>query len=318
MQRVKSFNSSNLETLKMDTLKFLHYICILFCLFSYYALVKDSHEIFYEKNNEASRLRYLVCKDLQYLCPSKTEINLNEFREVLNGYFNYLIENNLKETNPIKNSILNRSRSGGYLINNGKACLILNQSEFEMLSNFESILYDLTRMNYVSINMETFDFIEIGWDEKVDQSTVLKKGPPYSDCAKNNTRFFCLNDCFKKNFRLARYLYDGSETGIIRLKYSLGNQSLRQSEKNCFQKCKRDNCKLLKLKSKMFIEPHKNETFEARTKLTDSDYWLQLIGLALSFVGLSFKKSKVRRKELRIGLFCLNLCITFFSLAYGA
>lgn len=200
------------------------------------------------------------------------------------------------------------------MIINGKACLIANKNELSLFFSSTSLQLHLI---HVAINMETFDSIQMfQWTDQIDQS-VVKKGTPYSDCDGSNSRFFCLNECFKANFRLSRYFYNSNETGTIQLIFDHQNQSIRQSERACFEKCKKENCKLVKLITKDLAEKSKTETFEARLKLSDTDYWLQLISLVFLLVGISFKKLKMRRRKVRTGLVCLNLFIIFLSLTYG-
>ncbi|KAI3484111.1 hypothetical protein L1887_52905 [Cichorium endivia] len=299
----------------MDALKFLHFVCILFCFFSYYTLVNDSHETVYERANKTLPLQYLACKELRSLYPSKSEIDLEEFPA---DFLQYLLNTRIKYLSPknrmqFQRLVLKPILAGRCLIINEKACLVANEKDLEAIDFLFS-----SRLSYVSINMETFDSIKMArWDFKIDQLTVVKKGPPYSDCEESNSRFFCLNDCFKKSFRLSRYLYNSNENGSVRLYYGYKNQAIRKSEQICFGICKKENCKLVKLIAKGPLKTPITETVEARAKLSDTDYWLQLIGLAFSFIGISFKKSKVKRRKIQVGLFCLNLFITFLSLAYG-
>ena len=77
----------------------------------------------------------------------------------------------------------------------------------------------------------------------------------------------------------------------------------------------------------LFVNTRKNlktKAIEARPKLNEFDYWIQLIGLICSFAGLSFHEftsitiefaaSKVKRKKLRIALFGLKLVILMLVL----
>ena len=164
--------------------------------------------------------------------------------------------------------------------------------------------------------------------DQIDQLTVLKETHRFSDCDQSNRRFFCLNDCFRKRARLARYFYHSNETGIIHLNYDERNKTIRENEKICFEECKRENCKMNQLIANNELkEDYKVETFEGRPKLSEFDFWLQFIGLVGSFAGFSvhdlnsiaiefiLQKVKQRRRKVRIGLFYLKWSILFFSLA---
>lgn len=69
----------------------------------------------------------------------------------------------------------------------------------------------------------------------------------------------------------------------------------------------------------------KSATFKAQPKLGEFDYWIQFIGLVGSFAGLCFDdssiaiefiQSKVRRRHVKVALFCLKLIIFFLGLAF--
>ena len=71
---------------------------------------------------------------------------------------------------------------------------------------------------------------------------------------------------------------------------------------------------------------YKVETLEAQPKLSDFDYWLQFIGLACSFAGLSlhelttiaieFIALKVKKRKVRIGLFYLKWTLISVDLIF--
>ena len=219
----------------------------------------------------------------------------------------------------------NQTNLGRYLVINRKVCLIANDEE--QLEKIVKILYlsPKTKKSYFAIIRDTFDLVKMPqWYDTIEQLTVLKKGHPYSNCSKN-ARFRCLNECFRRGFRLAKYLYESSETGLIRLNFSDRNQTIEESEKSCFGKCKKENCKLVQMITARLEKRPKVETFEARPKLSAFDYWVQMIGLLCSFAGLSlnefaflaveFTQSKMRNRKVRIALFCLKLAILLLGLA---
>ena len=190
----------------------------------------------------------MTCAKLSDIHPNKTEIDLGELRDDLYGHFNrsydYSAARDIYEIRRFEELILNRTKAGGYLILDEMVCLVANylwdsREIHEFLPVVRSALFIFKK--------DTFDFIQMkSSDDQIDQLTVLKKGPPYSDCDESNSRFHCLNDCFKSRFRLSRYLYDGNETGLIQLTdYTERNRTIEESERNCFEECKRENCKMV-------------------------------------------------------------------------
>ena len=323
----------------MKILKLCYFACLVFAFLSLDTLVEESYEVVYEKGNQTEPLQYLVCERLSDLHLNKTEIDLQALRDVLYNYFNSSIQNDLRTFHPMEfeELVQNRTRSGGYLLLNGRFCLVANDfwelEEIRALltwsdpSGFTKSSFSHRKL-YYAFKRDTFDFFQMqSTDDRIGQLVVLKKEHPYSDCSASNARFRCLNECFKSTFRLVRYFYQGNETGRIQLNRPK-NRTIEESEKNCFRKCRRENCKLVQL---MIIEglskDKKIETtkFEAHLKLTAFDYWLQFIGLLCSFAGLSlnefasvvieFTQSRVRRRIVKIVLFCLKFTIILLGLA---
>ena len=311
----------------MKILKFWYVPCVLFCLYCLYTLVTDSYEVLYVKSNPTDPVQYLACTKLSWIYPNKKPIDLKDLRGDLYNHLKSSINNGWRRTHQkeFEELLLKLTKSDGYLILNGKVCFIANDEK--ELGNI--LIFLSFKGVYFAIQRDTFDFVRIKFLaplDQIEQLIVQKKERPYSDCSKSNSRFHCLNECFKRRFRLSRYFYNSNETGIIRLKFSDKNQTIKESEKNCFGECKRENCKLVQFISIGFGRNPKTETFECQTRLSEFNYWIQFIGLFFSFIGLffsqfestanKFTKSRVRRRKVKIGLFYLNLAIIFLSLAY--
>ena len=201
---------------KMKILKFCWYcLCALFCLYSLYTLVRDSREVIYEKSNQTEPFSYLVCEKLRNLYPNKTEIDLVGLREELYRHLNSTMGRHGRRTKfprLFEDLVLNRTRSGGYLILDERICLIVNEDELYEIDLFLSLF----PIYYFAIKSDTLDFVLMkSPKDKIDQLVVLKKGYPYSDCDESNSQFFCLNDCHKRRTRLARYFYHSNEIGHI-------------------------------------------------------------------------------------------------------
>lgn len=299
------------------------FVCLVFGYFSLDTLFEESHEVVYENGTQTDLLEYLVCKELNWFCPqNKTKIDLKELRGELLRHFNddrYHHRMRIKTyRKQFEAMVLNQTKSGGYLISHGMLCLIANDSKAANYIN-RFFLYE---KNYFAIERKTFSFTFMNsLFTRAHQLSVTKKGHPYSNCGESNARFHCLNGCFKRSFRLSRYFYDGNETGLIYLNYS--HRRVQESEQNCFQECKKEDCKVVQLIPGFLAD--KAESFVAEPKLGEIDYWLQLIGLVCSLAGLSaheftciviqFIASKVRGKKARISFIALKLAIFLLSLA---
>ena len=299
---------------------------LLFCLYSLYALVEESYEVLYQqKRNETDPIQFLACKELCELFPGQTEIDLKELRDDLYDRFNSSDDyGHDRGFYPEEFELtLNRTKSGGYLVLNGSVCFIAR--DLKELDYFDCFL---SPERLFAIKNDTLDFIRIEspWDQ-IEQLIVRKKERPYSDCNQSNGRFFCLHECFRR-FRLARYLYNSSETGRILLDYSHKTRTIKESERTCFEECKRENCKIVQLtlidKSKNLKEP---KIFEAEPVLSELDFWVEFIGRFFLLFGLFFDqfasiaiklaKSRIRRRKVKVVLFYLNLAIVLLNLAYS-
>ena len=296
--------------------------CAIFCILSLQTLVEDRYEVAILARNESEMdpTISLICKELNSFQLDKTEMRLEILRDKLVNYFNRL------EYTPVwgvdldstKHLIVNRVKTGQYLIFNGLFCILLKRK-----SEGSDMSLILSYPVFFAFKNSTLDFSQMAsLSKSFDQVIVEKRGPPYSNCSKTNERFKCLNECFKDHFRLSRYFYGGNETGLIHLK-SETNQSVEESEKSCFEKCQRENCKIV-----LFFPASENRkpetTFGTEPKLSEFFFWVQFIGLVCSFANISlnqfaslvihFASSKVKRRKVRIALFCLKWTILFLSL----
>ena len=313
--------------LKMKILGLWYFVCFIFAYHSLDTLVDESHEVAYEQNNEAEPLQFYVCEWLtELLYPNQTMIALRKMRDKLIKSIGNLKKKDLEKhgLGKFKELALNRTRSGGHLIYNSAFCIIAyNETELREFYKINRIVSKAQVLLFATVG-ETFDFVQMkSVNDKIHRLTVLKKPHPYSDCGKSNRRFYCLNDCFKSRFKLSRYFHGGDETGLVRLS---NNQSTKESEINCFRKCKTENCKMVQIISNEKNKDKLNvERFEAQSKLSELDYWTQLIGLVCSFAGLSIHELisiaieytlwKVKGRKMRIGLFYLKWVIFFLCLA---
>lgn len=311
----------------MNILKLWYIVCLAFGFQSLNSLVEESHEVVYEKS-KSSKLWYLSCKELSWFRFSKIEFELEELRDELYLYFNSSFGDSESEEYRLEfdEVILENLKSELYLIQNDLFCFIADDLD-ELLEIDRFLPFQKV---YFAFNGETLDLFKMAaWNDRINQLTVSKLEYPYSDCSKFAFRYDCLNDCFKKKFRLSRYFYEGGETGLIYVNQPK-NRSIEENEKNCFRECKRENCKLVQLipanPLSLLEVGQSRAAYKAVPKLGKFDFLIQLIGLLCSFAGLSlyqlisiaidYAMWKVKKRKTKIALFCLKLAILLLSLAY--
>lgn len=315
----------------MKILKFWFVFCTLFCV---YSLLNQSHQR-YEvdylaiSNESQEEQQLLICRELSDFDFKKTKYKLSQLRAHLYNHFS--TSEYYQDYKLAKKLILDRIKTGSYLIFNGLLCI--SPKDLEKRSMIKLFLTHLKNgieffPAFFTFENRTADFIKItkDYENHFNQLVVLKKEHPYSDCRKNDDRFGCLNECFKRRFRLSRYFYEGNENGFIYLS-TFANRSIEKSEKNCLGECWRENCKMIQMFPIHYFDLKESKTtLKARPKLKKIEYWAQFIGLVCSFANVSFNQfvsivikfatSRVKRRKVKIALICLKWTILFLSLAY--
>lgn len=152
----------------------------------------------------------------------------------------------------------------------------------------ERIIFELLQIQVAEffIKKDTFDLVQqTDWSDGIRQLIVQRENR--FSCDQNNSRFACLNECFKEKVRLSRYFFDRNETGLVQLKNN--NQTVKDHEEKCFARCERENCKLVYLIAiDRWMADSKIAIFKERPLLSEFDFWLQFIGMVCLFVGISF------------------------------
>ena len=299
-------------------LKFWYVACAIFCLYNLNTLVRERYEvtIIAASENKTDHLILLICQKLSSFQLNRTEILLEDLRDQLIERFN----SSKYRKQVTKRRVLDQLKTGQYLIFNSLICLHL-KDKWEWLN-----MNDITEPVFLAFKSSTLDFVQITSPWKPpDQLIVQMRGPPYSNCNQSNGRFFCLNECFKNNFRLSQYFYGGNETGTIHLKPAT-NETIEKSERSCFRECQRENCEMVQLSPIPGYQEPRIITLETHPKLSEFDFWIQFLGLVCSFANVSlnqlasmtiqFVSSKVKRRRVRIGLLCLKWATLFFSLTF--
>ena len=108
-----------------------YFVCWVFGFHSLDTLVEESHEVVYGTSNGIDPVNYLACEKLAKLYQNQTEIDLKVLANDLCEHFNSSSDDGMKKKYPIRfeELILNRTKSGGYLILNERICLIVNEDE---------------------------------------------------------------------------------------------------------------------------------------------------------------------------------------------
>ena len=307
---------------KMSTLilKLWYMACTIFCLYSLNKVVEERHEvaIFAKNRSETDPVILLICQELSSFQSNKRELRLEVLRDELVKHFN---RPNLPKHKILSTKkILGRLKTGQYVIFNDLLCILL---ETEGEGVFMKKI--LSKAVFFAFKNSTLDFAKMSSPNCFDQLIVQRRGPPYSNCSDSNRQFRCLNECFKEKFRLSRYFYEGNETGLIHLNLEM-NRTIEESERMCFEKCWRENCEIVQLTPAPESRYSKTTTLGAQPKLSEFDFWVQYVGLVCSFANFSLNQLasmtiicialKVKRRRVRIGLFCIKWTILFLSLIY--
>ena len=272
-------------------MKIWYFLCLMFCIYSLNTFVQESYQVAYTllPDDHHEPIHRLDCRRLSDLSLNKTKYSMSLLKEDLVRHFeNYKSYGWSKENIEFgKQFVLNRTKSGQFLIFNEMVCFIIrNEEEKDAMIWF---LGDLSRLLF-AFRKDPFDWAKMNYpNDRFIQIILLKKQRPYSNCVPGYCRFRCLNECYKSGFRLSKYYYEGNETGLIHLNQPM-NRSVELHEKNCQSKCKRHDCKLvyLFLRSEPQPQPDSTIMYKSRRVLTQFDYWTQLIGLLSSFTSISF------------------------------
>ena len=313
----------------MKLQKIWYVACTIFCVYHLKMLVNESYEVESRVENRSEpEPIILACNELSSFHLNETVYEVSALRNDLYHLFNTSNDYRRRRTGldkyVFKRLILDPIEKGSYRIFNDLLCITVK--------DFVNDGFHLARIlspMFLSFKNCTTEFFRMQrWNEKFDQLVVLRKGHRYSNCRTDNSKFGCLNSCYKRSFRLARYFYESNETGPIHLNLST-NQTIKESEKNCQKECQRENCKMVQLISIPSFEGNrksKTTTLKDHPKLDEFDFWVQFIGLVCSFVNVSlnqivsmairFTSLKVKRSKVRIGLLCLKFSVLFLSLAY--
>ena len=266
-------------------------LCVLFCTYSLSILIGEQYRLTYLSESIENRTHLLGCRKLKDFYPNETTINLDRLRDHLYRHLlrqsSNAAQNRSKFFHSIGKLVLNQTRPSDLRIWNNFVCCAVS-TDFDSPRAIH--LWALLRPDEPKFvfDANTFDFSATYLNEP-SQLVVLNRGWPYTNCYQRNSRFYCLNECFKRRFRLSRYYYDGGETGLIQLTYGR-NRSIEKSEAKCFKQCKRENCRITNFLSNSYSSKIKAEAFKAYPMVGAFDYCTQLLGLVCLFSNISLLK----------------------------
>ena len=267
-------------------MKVWYFICILFAFYSINILIKESNEIKYQSINKTEPIDYLACFNLKEIFSNKTTIDLQQLDQNVYTYFDnyfprifnrYPEEIKKKFKIVVNKSILNPIKSKNYFVLRDQFCLIL-----EDLRNFKA---PFKKPKYYILKKATYDLLKLKDKlENFTQTIVINK--ENSNCTKYYSKLKCLNQCYKGKNRLSKYIYNGNETGIVKIVFEY-NLKIKKDEYNCSNECKINGCKLVHFKTRKTGEPE-TKISKATFLISNFDYCIQIIGLICLIVNISF------------------------------
>ena len=322
-----------------------HSCCLLFCIYCLVILMDEQYEVTYldDSRHEATReLQYLWCVPLKSLSLNGTVMQLSELSETLKESFEESFSQNdpkrfefdrwFEEANTSRTFVLERASSPDHLlILSEMACLILFGEEEKYLAIRAFVPRDLKApkkqpRRVLECEWETYDWSTLDDDQGIDRLIVINEPQPYSNCTDGYSRFRCVNECIKRQFRLSKYMYFGNETGPIYLDRT-NNKTVRSHEASCFRKCTGSNCKIVYLSQRRrWLRRGEVYIFKAQPIIGRFDFAIQLLGLVLLIIDVSIwqlltiaialAKLKFPTRSVRIAAICLKLSLLLVGLLW--
>ena len=249
-------------------------------------------------SEENIQIQILFCLPLKTIFRNKNELDLDQTSGDLVKFFNrtfYAIhlparnsgqiganETFIRKLKQFDRSIMKPLKSRNYYLVRNRFCLIL-----PLFYSARPLLNDLFKGgSYYFFAKNAYTFIQLRPRAALRLSLFLNEENPNFDCL-SNTRFECLNDCLKGQVKLFKHFFRGNETGIIHSDYE-NKTALRNHERNCFRRCEKNFCILSKLTAeKATTSSLSVVTLRATPSISPFNYWIQMVGLVLSFLGTS-------------------------------
>lgn len=315
-------------------------------------LLKELDRLYLDKSG---LYQHLFCLHLNEIFKNRKDFDLGKLSDELVRYFDAAYLASAYHANLKANSVaatrskdafryyrlfqlfvLNQLKAKNYYVYQNQLCVIL---DYPFIRKVLGKVFKNLNSRYLMLTKDFYSFVELANSESpaynlFDQVLVLNQDHPKLNCSDNYLKFQCLNDCFREKSRLARYFYNGNETGRVYLDHNLEHvyddepdKSVLEHEKNCFKRCENNGCNFVYTVRKDFSNEIRRTTYKAYPLIPAFYFWVQFVGLALSFFGVSCfelafkftKKSlgKLGKKALvawRVSLF-LACLVLFLMLA---
>ena len=304
----------------------LWYLCILFmCFWCITVLIEDSKRVKYvlaEDSTEGDDFQ-LACFSLKRLYwANETMIDLDELPSKISNFDLLDLLENSPAFRPelFEELILKPIRLRSYFVFKDSLCLVVRDR------NHMSAFWKLFT-TYYQFNRETYDHSKAyNIYETEHQLIVLDRRQLQKKCREHYSKVKCLNECIKGKQRLAKYLYNANESGLVLLYYE-ESETVKANERECINQCKSESCKLV------YYIPRREDgsatVFEVHPIISTFEFYVQLLGLVGFFTNLSLckllsklvefsllKEPKLRNHrpllELAVPSVCLLICLALY------
>ena len=281
----------------MNFSKFWLCCCALFCIYCLSILSEESYQVTYlaeedDVHKDREVLQYLWCFRLKSLHLNRTRVEMHELLEIFSKKIqDQLIARRVLSSKPWRRElIINRTSSADSVVIACENVCVILRSRSEFL-DFQNELTSFIRAEALfAFKADTFDWTKMDdYENKFNQLIVQDYGRPYTNCSKGIFKFHCLNECFKGMTRFSRYFYFLNERSPIYL--SSQNQTVKDHEDACFEKCSENNCKLVYLSQNPDEDkPERVFIFRAHPSIGYIDFGVQLAGLVCLVLNASFNR----------------------------
>lgn len=268
--------------------------CILFCIHCLSLHLDERSAVTYSSVDQNESFNMLGCFPLSRLIGRREkQIDLDRLNEKVNFFFNKsrgFVWLRTHRSDEMESEIFSQISRKNYLLLNERFCFV-REDRFSIV--FEGNGLKSLGLTYVAFKSDTWDSQELpGLQFFVGHMIVVIREE--HQC--NYSKIRCLNNCFKERQKLSRYLYEGNESGWMLRQYDEHDRAMIEHEHGCFERCKRDSCKLVYFRSSQNFERLNSfkEPLPTRVRVTkayllksDSEFIIQFIGIICFFANNS-------------------------------
>ena len=254
------------------------------------------------------KLEKLLCVSLDEMGIFRDELQLDrlsyDLAEHLNGTFYQSLLKERRNINEIRKNlrmfdltVLRFVRTRSYYIMRNRLCLVL--VHFPYTEHFMERLYRSASAHMLV--RDSHEVISMKGDTAFNLRLIFNHNNPNLNCSNKQTQAQCLNECFRGRFRIAKYFYNGNETGVVQLPGASLNESMHKQvadhEAACFRKCEKQLCVVTDFQKKNSDDLSnssgnsskliKVSYSEFSPLISSFSFYVQIVGLSLSFFGIS-------------------------------